>query len=315
MSHRLTSILGVVAAGALVVASGSAALAGAAADAVKRIVYVSVLDKDHVPVTDMQAADFEVKEGGKTMEIVSVKRATTPLRIAIIDSDAGTGAYQQGVLQFMQKLLDNAEFSITSVMVQPTKVVDYTSDTAALSKALDGIGRRGTVTGGAQVMEAIHEVVKTVRAEGKRSVIVVMRYGPEGTSSLDPKDVREELRKSGAILQVLSFRGMDRVSTGPTNQNSMNSYTQQVQLRESERAEGQQNLQLVLGDGARESGGHHEQIVSVSVSKSAELLADELLNQYEVTYAVPDGTKPSDKLSVSTKRKNVNVYAPNRPPQ
>ena len=40
---------------------------------VTRTVYVSAVDREGSPVTDMQAADFEVKEGGKLQEI-SVKR-------------------------------------------------------------------------------------------------------------------------------------------------------------------------------------------------------------------------------------------------
>ena len=50
------------------------------------------------------------------------------------------------------------------------------------------------------------------------------------------------------------------------------------------------------------------------MTATLEKLGDELLNQYEVVYAVPDGVKPSDKLSISTKRRNVNLYAPSRPP-
>jgi hypothetical protein len=56
------------------------------------------------------------------------------------------------------------------------------------------------------------------------------------------------------------------------------------------------------------------ELVSVSLAKGVEQIADELLNSYEVVYAVPDGAKPSDKLQVSTKRKNATVWAPNRPP-
>ena len=294
-----------------------AAVAGAifvgAAQSARRTVYASVLDKDHVPIADMQAADFEVKEGGKTAEIISAKRATAPLRIAIIDSDAGTGAYQQGLLQFMQKLLDRAEFAITSVIVQPQKVTDFTSDTATLSKALDGLGKRGTMAG-AQLMEAINDATKVVAAPGKRGVILVTRYGAEGTSSLSPKDVRDNLRKSGASLYVLSIKGMNRVQTAaPTNgAQPANAMSQQMDLRNDELNEGRFNLQLVLGDGARESGGRHDEIVAISLSKSVEAIADELLNQYEILYAVPAGVKPADKLSVTSKRKNVSVFAPNQ---
>ncbi len=316
MSHRLTSsIAGFAIASALITAAGSTDIKGRGLEAAKRTVYVSVLDKNGAPVTDIQAADFEVKEGGKTMEIVSAKPATVPLRIALIDSDGGYGAYQAGMLKFMNKLLGHAEFSLTSVIVQPTKVLDYSSDPAALVKALEAVGRRGVQRGG-QLMEAINDATKNVRAEGKRPVIVAMRIGGESVSSLSPKDVREQLRKSGATLYVISVRGVDKTDTGAAGAgpNSMTAAGQQEQLRDSEQSESAVNLQQVLNDGSKESGGHFEEVVSTTMTATVEKLADELLNQYEIIYAVPDGVKPSDKLSVATKRKGVNLYAPNRPP-
>lgn len=316
MTQRLTLVACFSAAGALLAAALSAEAVRASVQAARHTVHVSVLDKEHVPVTDMKAADFEVKEGGKVAEIISVRRAVQPMRIAIIDSDAGTGAYQQGLLQFMQKLLDRAEFSITSVLVQPEKLIDYSNDVPALSKALDQLGRRG-MTRGAQLMEAINDAAKTVGAAGKRPVILVLRFGGEGTSSLSPRDVRDNLRKSGAILHVLSIRGMDRTTSTSTAGAQRSNMDKAIgDLRTDELNEGRFNLQQVLGDGARESGGRHDEIVSVSMARSVEAIADELLNQYEIVYAVPAGAKPADKLSVSSKRKNVTVYAPNQvPPQ
>ena len=45
-----------------------------------------------------------------------------------------------------------------------------------------------------------------------------------------------------------------------------------------------------------------------------EMLGDELMHQYLVTYTLPDGVKPSEKLSVSVKRKGVTLRAPTRIP-
>jgi hypothetical protein len=44
-------------------------------------------------------------------------------------------------------------------------------------------------------------------------------------------------------------------------------------------------------------------------------LAEDLIDQYEITYSLPAGVKPSDKLSVSSKRKGVSLRAPNRIPK
>ena len=70
----------------------------------------------------------------------------------------------------------------------------------------------------------------------------------------------------------------------------------------------------MLSDGARESGGRHNEIVATtSVSPALERIADELLNQYEVICAAaPEGVKTNDKLSITVKRKGVKVQAPAR---
>ena len=53
-------------------------------------------DKDGAAVTDLQAADFEIKVGGKVQEVAGVRPAAVPLRIAILVADQGTGAFQLG---------------------------------------------------------------------------------------------------------------------------------------------------------------------------------------------------------------------------
>jgi hypothetical protein len=75
------------------------------------------------------------------------------------------------------------------------------------------------------------------------------------------------------------------------------------------------NLGQVLGDGSRESGGRHDQVVSTTLIPSLERVADELLSQYALTVALPDRFKPTDKVSVSTKRKSTKVQAPVRLPR
>ena len=68
----------------------------------------------------------------------------------------------------------------------------------------------------------------------------------------------------------------------------------------------------VLGDGSKESGGRHDQVISTTLVPALERIADELLSQYALTCVLPTGVKPNDKLSISTKRKNAKVRAPAR---
>jgi len=276
-----------------------------------RTIYVSVTDKTGTAITDMQAADFEVKDGGKASAIVSVAPAQIPLRIALLVADQGTGAFQLGTGRFMQKLLGHAEFSLYSIIVQPEKLIDFSHDGAELSAALKRLGPRGRETGSAQLLEAIQEVTKEVQHEDRRPAIVVMRLGGEGPTTLNGNDVREALRKSGAVLYVVSAAGA-QASAPPQARGTDAVSVQQGQIRDQEMTDGQFALNQVLGDGAKESGGRHDQVVTTTHAKAVEQVAEELLHQYEIKYSLPDGAKPSEKISVSTKRKGVTIHAPSR---
>jgi hypothetical protein len=45
-----------------------------------------------------------------------------------------------------------------------------------------------------------------------------------------------------------------------------------------------------------------------------ERAADDLASQYQITFRPPAGTKPGDRLSISTKRKGITLRAPTRLP-
>ena len=278
-----------------------------------RTIYVSVTDKSGASVTDMQASEFEVKDGGKTCSIVSVAPAEIPLRIALLVADQGTGAFQLGTGRFMQKLLGHAEFALYSVVIQPEKLIEFSHDGADLSAALKRLGPRGREIGSAQLLEAIQEATKEVRHENRRPAIVVMRLGGEGPTTLNGNDVREELRRSGAVLYVVSAAGAQ--GTAPPQARGTDAVSvQQGQLRDQELSDSQFALNQVLGDGAKDSGGRHDQVITTTHAKAVEQVAEELLHQYDIKYMLPDGAKPAEKISVSTKRKGVTLHAPSRVP-
>jgi hypothetical protein len=232
------------------------------------------------------------------------------MRIALVVSDAGTGGFQGGIATFIQKLSGHAEFALISLLVQPETVVDYSSETGILRAGLQRLGARG-LQRGAQLLETIQEVAKHVRREATRPVIVVVRVGGEASTTISGRDVREQLRKSGAILYVISTVGAQRSAPSAAREGIS---TEQAQLHDDEAVESAHNLGLVLGDGSRESGGRHDQVISTTLIPTLEQLADELLNQYVLTCVLPDGVKPTDRLSVSSKRKGITIRSPSRLP-
>ena len=291
-----------------VIAGVSCGFVTAAAAQTNRTIHVTAVDKKGVLVTDLQATDFDVKVGGKKLDVINVAPADTPMRIALLVADAGTGGFQGGVASFIQRLSGRAEFSLISVVLQAETVVDYSSDIVSLRTGLGRLGTRG-LQRGAQLLEAIQDATKHVRREGTRPVIVVMRVGGEALTTTSGSDVRGQLRKSGAILYVMSTVGAQRPSPSQAREGLSN---EQAQLRDDEAVESAHNLGVVLGDGSKESGGHHDQILSTTLIPTLSQLAEELLNQYQLTCVVPVGVKLTEKLSISSKRKDVTMRAPAR---
>ena len=279
---------------------------------VTQTLFVTALDNKGVPITDLGPAELEVKAGGKTMEIVRMQPGQMPFRVAVIVSDGGTGGFQQGVANFMQKLLGQAEIALISVVTQPELVSDYASEGAILKEAVRRVGPRGRSRGaGPQLMEAMQAATKGVADDGRRPVILVLRTGGEAETQMQGDDVREDLRRSGAVLYVVSTVGAQRpnASSARTGISS-----EQAQLHDADNANSTLNIQQVLGDGSRESGGRHDQVISTTLVPALVRIADELLSQYSVTCVLPAGVKANDKLSISTKRRGAKIQAPARLP-
>jgi hypothetical protein len=211
-------------------------------------------------------------------------------------SDGGGGQFQQGALTFCEAVLGNSEVAITGIVVQPERLTDFTSNPAALRTAILRLGRRSAVTNaGTQLMEAIHESAKVVRREGFRSAIVVMRMGNEDTTPTAASTILNAIRASLATMYVLSPAGVDRTLPGA------NRYGESVTV-----------VPAVLGAGVGDSGGRQIDVAGNAMRPVMHQVAQELLNQYEITYTLPAGTKPSDRVSVTSTRKGVTVRAPAR---
>ena len=55
-------------------------------------------------------------------------------------------------------------------------------------------------------------------------------------------------------------------------------------------------LEVVLNDGSKDTGGRHEQVSAQTLAKIAEQVAQEIVNQYEVSYSTAEGSKPGMSL-------------------
>jgi hypothetical protein len=255
-------------------------------DGVVRTVYFSARDAKGTPVTDLTASDLSLKEGDKDYAIVSVAAATAPIQVSLLVDDAGTGAFQAAVAQFLETMFGHGQFAIWAFNPQPSKLTaDFTEDADALKKALTLIGPRGKITTmGQQMMGAVGEAATELqRHKASRAAIIVLTVGGEQAQSHEAEPALNALKNSGASLNVVTLAG---INVGP-----------------------------VLGDGPKRSGGVTQQIAGGNVPATVlSKIADNLLQQYVLTYNLPDGVKPNERLSLTTSRKGVTLLAPSRVP-
>jgi VWFA-related protein len=277
-----------------------------------RSLHVAVVNNDGVPVTDLTAADFEVREGGKTAQITSAALATMPMRVALIVADEATGNFQQAMVTLIKPLIAVAEFKLVSVITQPETILDYTNDAERLVAGVEKMGMRGSGQPTTpQLMEAISENVDTVAQPGKRSVVVVMRLGGAAASQLRQEVVRETLRKNNTQLFAFSPPGAGGGGGVPMAYGGAGGQAR-ADYASAESAYRTRNLESVINDGSKQSGGRHVTFSAVSIIPEIEKLAQELLSQYQISYTLPAGAKPSDRVQITTKRRGVKVLAPER---
>lgn len=269
-------------------------------------VYVSAVDRSDAPVTDLTAADFVLKEGGDIREIVRVERATAPMHIALVVDDSGTGIFRYPVATFLNHLLGRAQFAIGRVVGQLQSIVDYTSDTEQLHRAVLSLGARAETPKGGRLVEAVSEAAKELhRRDAERPIIVVLTDTDVEYSTLPAQKVLEDLEKSGAVMYVISVLKRPAFSTVPGVATAAD--------KPADLLERQLDVNRVLGDGPKQSGGRRAEIAGLSGAiPDLQEIAEELNRQYLITYMVPAGERPNQKISVSTRRRGVSVRAPSR---
>ena len=260
----------------MLLTSGAAGVAGAEAQRRTRTVFASVVTKDGTPVTDLTAADFEVKEGGRVQEISSVKLATTPLRLHTIVSDGGTGAFQLGVLRLVQALQVPAEFAFTSVLVQPERLTGFTDSPQRVGEALQRLGKRSSVTGGNQLMEAIRAPSKTSPRKTSGRCCSSCASATKRASTISADTIRDALRDTGTTMYVVSRSGASKGGLSYAGSSGTPAEIAQRQMNAADLADAALNLNLVLGDGSRDSGGYQQEISLLTAVATLEQLAREI---------------------------------------
>ncbi len=265
----------------------SASLSGGTAAPTTRTLYVTVADNKGAPVTDLTAADFAVKEGGKARDISSAEPAKTRMRTAVMIDERllSDGSTRNGIFEFMKRLQPNSEFAIITVGLRNTTVVDYTSDLNTIVAAINKFTLNpGPISNfGEGILDFSKKLVQQRPPRPVIVAIVVPGGGEVGGG--DVTETLNALRQTGAMLSAVTL-----VSGGGSGEQ-------------------------IIEEGAKQSGGRRIEInVPTAIPKALNQIADDLSSQYQITYTLPDGVKMDKKVSVSVSRKGISLRAPSAIP-
>ena len=266
------------------------------AAAAERDVIISVLDQRKQPVEDLTPADLIVREDGVAREVLRVRKATSPLTIALLvdDSAAASPAVSDmrlGLIAFLDALEPTTEVALITFGERSTLIVDYTRDRERLKKGvLRTFARRGS---GAYFLEAVSDVARGLarRAPERPVIVSVMTEGLE-FSTLTHQTVLPRLFQSGAQFYALVLGAQ------------MQADPSQEEIR---------NRNVVLDEGTRGTGGRRDQLLSsLAISGALKALANELQHQWVLTYSRPESLVPPERVQVTPKREGFTVRARTR---
>lgn len=264
----------------------------------ERTVYVTVADSKGAPVSDLTAADFTVKEAGKEREVAKAEVAKARMRVALLVEERllGDSAVRMGLFEFVKRMQESADTALISAGMRNTTIVDYTNSLDAFVQGINALTLNQVPS--SYVAEGILAVVKGFTAAPvERPVLVVLAIS-SGESGVAPNTIVAQIRQSGVAMHAIALGGATSARPSLSGLSEDSARDQ------------------ILGEGPKQAGGRrHDVLATAAVQRALQVVADDLLSQYAISYTLPDDAKTDRRISVAVKRRGLTVRAPSAIPE
>lgn len=253
---------------------------------VNRVVLnASVFDRDGNFVNGLSRGDFTVTEDGAKREIVDFAPETRPILMGILIDVSGSmvdnlPVAQKAACGFVDTLRDTDRAMLVEFSEKVYMLSDLSNDREHLKKIL------GTTKalGGTALYDALHTSLRRLGRIDARKAIVILSDGDDSQSSLTYKKLLEEVKTTDTIIYTIALGG----------------------------SFGDAQARGKLKELAEQTGGRY-----FSASKATQLegvygkIADELRNQYYLTYASENETFDGRwvPIKIETRNKDLEVRA------
>jgi len=271
-------------------------------DARERQVLVSITGRNDVPTTGLTAADFDVREDGKSVEVVRVAPAPPPSHLALVIDDSGT-LNSLGVVTSLREAL-KAVIATASTSMKGTQValigaadpplmrMPFTADLSKAEAAIEQIGPRSGADGA--LLETLSMTLNDLQQRKAVHPVVVVFLAEDSSENgrVKPNAIEAALKASGASLWTLAYESR---KTGDDME-----ITQSVGDRSA-----------VVSDINRRSGGVERRMNSPqSLAQAFNRMITMIGSRYEVTYLRPAGATAAPRNFEVRSRKGGTVAAP-----
>lgn len=263
--------------------------------------YISVLDAENNPVTDLEPADITVVVDDVDCKVVKLEPVTKPMKLTLlVDNGPVTtkelASFRNGLRAFLSALPEPLEVALYTINPQPRPVVRSTTDR---QKLLQGVDLIAPDNGAGMFFDALVEASERIEKDKSENFPVLMMVASDfgrNSSAMDRDFERLQRRivqKAITVHFLILHGGGDRV----------NSVAGALQT--------EVGLQVT-----KLSGGRYENIAAATrlvtlLPEFARQIAESNLrqtHQYRITYERKD-SRPPQRLSASLSRLRVGVNA------
>ena len=263
--------------------------------------YISVLDAENKPVTDLEPGDITVLVDDVDCKVVKLEPVSKPMKLTLlVDNGPVTTkeltSFRNGLKAFLTALPEPLEVALYTINPQPRPVVRATTDR---QKLLQGVDLIAPDNGAGMFFDALVEASERIEKDKSDNFPVLMMVASDfgrNSSAMDRDFERLQRRivqKAITVHFLILHGGGDRV----------NSVAGALQT--------EVGLQVT-----KLSGGRYENIAAATrlvtlLPEFAKLIAESNLrqmNEYRITYERKE-SKPAQRLSASLSRLRVGVNA------
>ena len=253
--------------------------------------FVSVVDLDGNPVTDLEPDELVVQWDGVDCDMLDLELVSLPVRITVLidnaeDTRAALQHMREGLKGFVAAIPQDVEIGLLTVAAQPRWITRHTTDRAELTRGIDFVTPDyGTA---ARFLDGWLEAANRISDDAERQYLPVILMlagdGIDGSSITQGRyeDMRQKMVNIRATMHTRVFSSIGNASAP------------------------QAQMGMEMGN---ITSGSFESIAAPTafrtqlpeLGQDVALKHNRAINQYRVTYTPPEGASTQPNLSTVTR--------------